>query len=301
MILGIDIGGTSAKFGIVSHEGEISHAKRFKTEAWISQGGFINNLADEIGNYLKLYPAITGVGIGWPGLLSADRKKVVLLPNIPSVKDEYVVPLLNSRFPGIVFKIENDAKCAALGEYYFGGHKGFDNYILITLGTGVGSGVVMKGKLFIGVRGNGTEIGHILTHTGKTLEEQVGLKNLVAYAKELLAKDITYKSSLHTVEDLDPKSIQEEATKGDEIAWEVYKHAGRLLGETMVGVIRTLDLDKILIGGGISPAIELIRPEMMNVLKKHLPAYYTDDLQIKQASLSNDAGLLGAAALILEK
>jgi len=127
------------------------------------------------------------------------------------------------------------------------------------------------------------------------------LKNLVAYAKELLAKDLTYKSSLHTVEDLDPKSIHEEAKKGDEIAKEVYRYAGRFLGETMVGVIRTLDLDKILIGGGISPAIELIKPDMMAVLKKHLPAYYTEDLDIKQASLSNDAGLLGAAALILEK
>jgi len=301
MILGIDIGGTSAKFGLVSYEGEISHAKRFKTEGWISQGGFVDNLAKEIGNYLAQFPDITGVGIGWPGLLSDDRKKVIFLPNIPSVKDEPIVPLLNSKFPGKVFKIENDAKCAALGEYYFGGHKGFDNYILVTLGTGVGSGVVMKGKLFIGVRGNGTEIGHILTHTGKTLEEQVGLKNLVAYAKQLLAADTTYKSSLHTVEDLDPKSIQEEAEKGDAIALEVYKYAGRLLGETMVAVIRTMDLDKILIGGGISPAIELIKPDMLAVMKKHLPTYYTDELEIKQATLSNDAGLLGAAALILEK
>lgn len=252
MILGIDIGGTSAKFGLVSYDGTISNAKRFKTVGWVSQGGFVNNLADEIGNYLKQFPQITGVGMGWPGLLSLDRKKVVFLPNIPSVKDASVVPLLNSRFPGTLFKIENDAKCAALGEYYFGGHKDLDNYILVALGTGVGSGVVMNGKLFTGARGNGTEIGHILTRTGKTLEQHVGLKNLVAYAKELLEKDLKYESSLHGAEEIDPKVIQEHADKGDVIAMEVYKHAGRMLGETMVGVIRVLDLNKILIGGGIS-------------------------------------------------
>ena len=301
MILGIDIGGTSAKFGLVSYDGVISNAKRFKTVAWVSEGGFVNNLADEIGNYLKQFPEINGVGMGWPGLLSADRKKVIYLPNIPSVKNEAVVPFFNSRFPDVLFKIENDAKCAALGEYYFGEHKGIDNYILIALGTGVGSGVVMGGKLFTGARGNGTEIGHILTHTGKTLEEHVGLKNLVIYAKALLAKDLKYQSSLHALEEIDPKVIQEHAEQGDAISLEVYKNAGRMLGETMVGIIRTLDLNKILLGGGVSPAINLIKPDMLSILNKHLPAYYTDDLEIKQASLSNDAGLLGAAALLLEK
>jgi len=301
MILGIDIGGTSAKFGLVSYDGSISNAKRFKTVSWVSQGGFVHNLAEEIGNYLTQFPEIKGVGMGWPGLLSYDRKKVVYLPNIPSVKDEAIVPYLNSKFPDTLFKIENDAKCAALGEFYFGDYKGIDDFILVALGTGVGSGVVMNGKLFIGARGNGTEIGHILTHTGKTLEQHVGLKNLVSYAKQLLAADVKYQSTLHDVEEIDPKVIQEHGAKGDIIAMEVYKHAGRILGETMVGVIRTLDLNKILIGGGISPALEIMKPDMLEVLKKHLPAYYTDDLEIKPASLSNDAGLLGAAALILEK
>jgi glucokinase len=217
------------------------------------------------------------------------------------VNDEAIVPLLNSKYPKVLFKIENDAKCAALGEYYFGAHQGIDNYILVALGTGVGSGVVMNGKLFIGARGNGTEIGHIPTHTGKTLEEHVGLKNLVRYAKELLAADLKYKSSLHDAVEIDPKLIQDHAEKGDQIALEVYQHAGRVLGEAMVGVIRVLDLNNILLGGGISPAIELMKPSMLEVLNKHLPTYYTHDLQIKQASLSNDAGLLGAAALILEK
>ncbi len=301
MILGIDIGGTSAKFGLVSYDGSITNSKRFKTEAWVSNGGFLNNLAEEIGNYLTQFPDIKGVGMGWPGLLSYDRKKVVYLPNIPTVKDEAIVSFLNSKYPGTLFKIENDAKCAALGEFYFGEHKGIDDFILVALGTGVGSGVVMQGKLFIGARGNGTEIGHILTHTGKTLEEHVGLKNLVNYAKKLLAADLKYVSSLHDIDDIDPKVIQEHAEKGDVIAMEVYQHAGRILGETMVGVIRTLDLNKILLGGGISPAIGIIKPAMLEVLKKNLPAYYTDSLEINQASLSNDAGLLGAAALILEK
>jgi glucokinase len=298
MILGIDIGGTSAKFGIVNEEGQVSDTKRFKTVTWVSEGGFISNLYKEIGEYLKAYPNLKKVGMGWPGLLSLDRRSVVFLPNIPSVAHVNVVGELEALYPGVSFKIENDAKCAAMGEYRFGTVKDLDNFILITLGTGVGSGAIINGQLFIGARGNGTEVGHILTHTGKTLEQQVGIKNLVAYAKHLLADDVKYTSTLNNADEIDPKSIQEHAEKGDAIALEVYKNAGRLLGETLVGIIRTLDLTTVLIGGGISPAIHLIKPEMEAFLKAHLPSYYTNDIKIMQASLSNNAGLLGAAALL---
>ncbi|MCS6824045.1 MAG: ROK family protein [Cytophagaceae bacterium] len=298
MILGIDIGGTTVKCGIVSHEGEISEVRVFSTPGWVESKGFVESLKIEIGNYLKDFPSIKGVGMGFPGLLSPDRKKVVLLANIPSVVNAPVIELLNSTYPGIVFRMENDAKCAALGEHYFGENKGIDNYMMITLGTGVGGGIIIDKKLFIGARGNAAEIGHVLVSNGKTLEKNIGINHLIKIAVEKL-KNYEGKSLLKG-KDITPKVISECAAQGDELSKEIWKSVGYYLGEALVGVIRLFDLNTFLIGGGISGAFDHFVPEMTRVIKENLPSYYTDDLTIKKAKLGNDAGLLGAAGLIIE-
>lgn len=299
MILGIDVGGTSAKFGIVTPQGEIKHAKRFMTAEWVESIGFVESMKKEIGNYLKEFPQIKGVGIGWPGLISLDRKKVILLPNIPTVKDCPIVEILRSEYPHITFKIENDAKCAALGEYYFGKNKK-DTFALLTLGTGVGGGIVFGGKLFIGGRGNATEVGHMIMSNGISLENQVGIQHLINYTKERLLQDKGITSSLHAEEELSPKVIRDHAAKGDALALDIFRHIGKVLGEGAVNIIRVVDVDTILLGGGISGALEFFLPEMKATIQKWLPAYYTENLFIGQATLENDAGLLGAAGLIME-
>jgi len=300
MILGIDVGGTSVKFGLVTPEGEIKNATRFMTADWVNGAGFVESLKSEIGNYLNQFPVIKGVGIGWPGLVSLDRKKVVLLPNIPSVVNVPVVEILRSEFPRIHFKIENDAKCAALGEYYFGGNKKMDTFILLALGTGVGSGVMLSGKLFLGGRGNGTEVGHMITTTGISLENQVGISHLIDHTKEQLQNDKTLKSSLRDEAELSPKVIAEHAAKGDKLALAVFEHAGKMIGETLVNIVRVMDVNNILLGGGISGAFDYFVPALKSEMLKHLPTYYTDDMYIGKATLENDAGLLGAAGLIME-
>lgn len=298
MILGIDIGGTSVKCGIVSHEGDITNIRTFNTAEWVESNGFVEGLKLEIGNYIKDFPSINGVGMGFPGLLSSDRKRVIFMNNIRSVVSSPVVELLNSSYPGVVFRIENDAKCAALGEHYFGENKGLDNYLLVTLGTGVGGGLILNKRLFIGGKGNATEIGHILTSNGKTLEQNLGISHLIKIAVEKL-KAYAGKSLL-SGKDITPKVINECAQKGDELSIEIFKHVGFYLGEVMVGVVRTVDIDNILIGGGISGAFDFIEPEMRRKMKQHLPDYYTEDLVIRRARLGNEAGLLGAAGLIIE-
>ena len=300
MILGIDVGGTSVKFGLVTPEGDIQNATRFMTADWVNGIGFVESMKLEIGNFLKQYPIIKGVGIGWPGLVSLDRTKVILLPNIPSVVNVPIVEILRSEFPHIHFKIENDAKCAALGEYYFGENKRLQTFILLALGTGVGSGVMMNGKLFLGGRGNGTEVGHMLTKTGKTLENQVGINHLIEYTKEQLALDTAKKSSLHSEAELSPKVIADHAGKGDALALAVWATIGTLIGESLVSIVRILDLNNILLGGGISGAFDYFVPNLKKAMLEHLPTYYTDDMYIGKATLENDAGLLGAAGLIIE-
>lgn len=298
MILGIDVGGTTVKFGTVTPIGEINNRKVFDTKQWVDKDGFVESLKREIGIYLKEFPQIRGVGMGFPGLISADRKKVIKLPNIPSVVDTPVVEILNSAYPQLVFRIENDAKCAAIGEFHFGENKDLDDFILLTLGTGVGGGVIINKKLLIGGRGNATELGHILTSNGKTLENNVGISHLIEYAKEQL-KNYKGKSMLEGRE-ITPKSISECASMGDKLCIDIWNFVGRILGETLVGIIRTLDVNNILIGGGISGAFDFFLPEMKRMLHEYLPTYYTDQMQIRKAFHKNDAGLLGAAGLLIE-
>lgn len=288
MILGIDVGGTSVKMGMISGQGEISAQKKFDTDIFVKEG-FDKSLIKVVKDYLKEHPDLRGIGIGFPGLLSADRRKVLLLPNIPAIKNMPIVDILRIEFPQLTVKIENDAKCAALGEYYFGENRGIDDFLLVTLGTGVGSGAMINKQLFIGGRGNGTEIGHMLTRSGKTLEQHVGLNQILAYAKEVTGKD------------LDMRGLCKEAIDGDEKAKKVFAYMGNLLGETLVSVIRVIDVNTIFIGGGISAAFDFIVPALKEAVNANMPAYYTETLTVKPASLHNDAGLLGAAGLIVHE
>jgi glucokinase len=296
-ILGIDIGGTGVKFGLVSPKGEITEHKKLDTKLMVKEG-FAESLKKTIKEYVTAHPEIKGVGMGFPGLLSADRKKVIFLPNIPDVKDMPIVNFLKEEFPEMTIKIENDAKCATMGEYYFGSNKGTDNFMLVALGTGVGSGAIINQQLFLGGRGNGMEIGHMLGRDGKTLEQQIGLTHIIEYAKEIIkgAKDTRLDSTTVSMH-----ALCDAAAIGDKYAKKVFSYVGNHLGEYMVSVIRVLDLDTILIGGGISAAFDYILPSMESAIIKNLPPYYTNALKIKKASLSNDAGLLGAAGLILHE
>jgi glucokinase len=299
MILGVDIGGTSLKFGIVSPAGGITDYKKIDTNKMV-EDGFAESLKKVIKEYLAVYPELKGVGMGYPGLLSADRKEVIFLPNIPKVKDLAIVDILKKEFPKLTIKIENDAKCATLGEYYFGKHKGEDNFMLVTIGTGIGSGAIINDELFIGARGNGMEIGHMLTENGLTLEQQVGLSHLMNYAHKVLSGASSKETKLNK-DDLSMEGLCDAATEGDKYAKKVFEYLGSLLGKTLVSVIRVLDINFIMIGGGVSAAFDFMLPSLKSVVKENMPPYYTGTLKIEKASLSNDAGLLGAAALVMHE
>lgn len=297
MILGIDVGGTTVKFGVVSPEGTISNIQAYDTHQWVT-AGFVQSLKAAIRDYIDMVPAIQGVGIGWPGLLSADRKHIIELPNIPAVKDVPVVKYLEEEFPGLIIKIENDAKCATMGELYFGNIKDLDNFILVTLGTGVGSGAVINKKLFLGARGNGMEIGHMLLDNGKSLEQHIGIQHIINYAELRINQENP--QSLVVGKDITPKALYEAALQGDKFAISIFDYVGEKLGENLVSVIRTLDVTTILLGGGIAGAFDFIVPMTKKTIEKYMPQYYLNDLTIKPAFLTNQVGLLGAAGLCME-
>lgn len=298
MILGIDVGGTTVKFGTVNTtNGDVTNKEVIDTHDMI-RGGFVPSLSKAIGDYVAKYPEITKVGIGFPGMLSADRDGVVEMANIPSCKNQSVVSVIEKDNPNLSVKIENDAKCAALGEFYFGDVE-HEDFILVTLGTGVGSGVVIGKKLFIGARGNACEIGHIIIDRHQTVEQRLGLNQIIKYAQDNLAKDPAISSSLRGKE-ITPKLIFEEAENGDNFSKAVFEYVGRNLGEGLVAAIRLFDLNKIILGGGITGAIEFFLPKLKETLNKNLPDYYTQDLEIAKASVYGEAGILGAASLQME-
>ncbi len=292
--LGIDIGGTSVKFGIVSQDGTITERSAPETNGWEDGKGFAQNLLDAIDTYLSNHPTIDEVGIGFPGLLNRERTKVISLPNIKGMDDCPIVDMLTERFPNIRFAIENDAKCAASAEFNFGQHGELTDFALITLGTGVGCGAFINGQLFRGGRGNPTEIGHIPVSTGKKLEDELGHFHLTQYARDNIS---SYPDSTLSADDLRMKTIAEHARLGDAFSIHVYERIGELLAESIVGLCRILDVNKILLGGGVSAATDLFKPTIFSKLKELLPPYYTDDLVIDVAKMKNDAGILGAAGL----
>ncbi|HYG38262.1 MAG TPA: ROK family protein [Cytophagales bacterium] len=298
MILGIDIGGTSVKFGLVSEKGTINSSKSYSTHDWVENEGMVEGLKSAVRNYLQNHPEIEGVGMGFPGLLTKDRRSIILLQNIPSLNGVPIMDILEKEFPGLKIKIENDSNCAASGEHSFGENKGLDNFLLITLGTGVGSGAMIDKHLFVGARGNGLEFGDMLTDGLQSLEKQIGITPLINYTLEQLKANPS-DNSLLRADNISPKIIYEAALAGDKIAISVYKYVGTLLGQCLVSAIRILDITTILLGGGVAGAFEFIEPQIRSILEQHLHPYYIKELIIKKASLRNHAGLLGAAGLIL--
>lgn len=291
---GIDVGGTNAKFGIVSRKGELLEKIKYPTPSLVKDGSFVKGFSEAIKEQLKRYPGVQRVGIGIPGLISKDRKTAAKVQNIPSLSGENVIDTLKHDHPKISFRLENDANVAALGEHYFSTQSLPESFIMVTLGTGVGGAAIVDGKIFTGADGNGLEIGHILSTKGGTIESHIGKKGILAYTQELVTSG-EYETSLNG--DFDAKAIAKAAKKGDFVGEKVFKRVGKILGECLVSSIRILDIKTVVIGGGVSDTFPIIEGPMMKTIHQYLPDYYTDPLKITKATLANEAGIIGAASL----
>jgi len=292
--MGIDVGGTNVKIGIVDREGGMESKIKYATESLRSGDDFVNGYIDILTKEFEKHPEVKEVGIGIPGTLSVDRSKCLEIPAIPALDGVALQPRLKEKFPDKEFYLENDANVAALGEYYFSGDHIPENYLFVTLGTGVGSAAIINKKIFIGGDGNGMELGHILSGNGEELEENIGKRGIMRRAHKLMKKK---KTTLNDIEELDPKVIIKAAEKGDKVSIKIYKEVGEFLGEGLVATIRLLDIKTILIGGGVAKSFDLIYDPLLKTLHKNLTPYYTKDIVIKRAALGNDAGIIGAASL----
>lgn len=294
--LGIDVGGTNIKCGIVNSGGEILHLVKFPTIEFRKLPSFTVGFIKLVKDLLLEFPEVQHVGIGLPGTLNKERTHALEVPNIPELNNVHLQEHLETEFPNHSFVLENDANAAALGEYHFAKEAMPEDYIFVTLGTGVGGAAIIDRQIFKGGDGNSMEIGHMMSEGGKRLEELIGKKGMYTMVHQRLGI-FKEKTRLYGEEIINTRLMIESAMLGDPLVLEVFDRMGYLLGEALVSIVRVLDTKNIIVGGGISASFDFMGAKMEEVLRKNLTPYYTEGLVLKKASLGNEAGILGAASL----
>lgn len=307
---GVDIGGTTVKIGLFSKEGQLIDKWEITTRK--DEGGkyILSDIAESLDNKLVergLSKAdIEGIGMGVPGPVKADGtvlKCVNLGWGIFNVADEM------SKITGLPVKAGNDANMAALGEMWQGGGKGYKDIVMVTLGTGVGGGIILDGRMLSGINGAGGEIGHICINDEETdvcgcgnkgcLEQYTSATGIVRMANRLL--NTTDKpSKLRTVQYISAKEIFDAAKEGDEVAADLVEEHGRSLGKALAQIACVVDPEIFVIGGGVSRAGDIL----INTTAKYFAQYAFHacrQTKFALATLGNDAGMYGGAGSILIK
>ncbi len=313
--VGIDIGGTNTKFGIVDREGTILTQGRMLTNARDTVQGFIEELYQHLSPMIEQsggVDAFAGIGIGAPN----GNYYTGNIEHAANLKWKGIVPLaamIQERF-GMNVKLTNDANAAAAGEQQYGCAKGMRDFITITLGTGVGSGIFINGKIVLGHDGFAGELGHTIIRPGGRLHPGTGIRGpLEAYASatgvretalEMLRDHPAKKSLLRDIspEELTSEKVYECAIKGDEIAKEIFVFTGQLLGEALANFVMFSSPEAIVLFGGLTKAGDLILNPTRNAMEANLVQVFKNKVKLVFSNLKEaDAAILGASALIWEE
>jgi len=310
VIAGVDIGGTYTKFGLVTSTGELLAQHSINTNSKISYQLFFQELYDEISSLAKNFEPdfkIIGIGIGAPNgnylTGNIDDASNLLWPgNIPVIE---VMEGL-SELPVI---LSNDANAAAVGELLFGAAKNLKHFVVITIGTGLGSGIIVNRELLLGQTGHAGEIGHTTVYydgrpcaCGKKgcLETYVSATGIVKTVRELLAGENrkTLSPDLKN-ENLDSKMITEAALQGDRIALEAFEYTGKILGMKLADTTAHLNPEAFIITGGLSNAGDLILNPARKYLDQHLMSFYKGSVRLLPSKINEkNSAILGSAALM---
>lgn len=309
-IFGIDLGGTTVKLGLFRQDGSLLDKWEIPTRTEDSGAHILPDIAASMDEALARHQIrpdeILGAGLGVPGAV-LDERFVKPCVNLNGWGGFDVAERF-SALCGCPVKVANDANAAALGEMWLGGGKGSSNMVLVTLGTGVGGGVIVEGRLLTGIHGAGGEIGHIKVDPAETspcgcgkcgcLEQYVSATGIVNQARRLLAESDT-PSALRQMENFTAKDVMDLAKAGDAAAEQVAQSFGEILGRALSIVSCVCDPEVFVLGGGVSKAgeylIDLIRPAF---IRYAFPA--AEATRFGLAMLGNDAGICGAAKLILD-
>lgn len=306
---GVDLGGTTVKIAAFWEDSRMLSKWEIPTKKENGGEKILPDIAAALFAYIKeqnVDPAdVIGIGIGVPGPVSREG---VVNRCINLGWGVYNVEKALEELTGFSVKAGNDASVAALGECWMGGGKGCDNMVFVTLGTGVGGGIVMGGQLVYGAHGAGGEIGHMVMNPQETvpctcgnygcLEQYASATGIVRLAKLALAeKDMP--SSLRNVENLTCKDVFDAAKAEDGLAKAVLEQVFAYLGEGIANVCNAVDPETVVLGGGVSKAGQMLLDGVERHFKRHV-FHAVDPVQFRLAELGNDAGAYGAFKLLLQ-
>lgn len=313
LAIGIDIGGTNTKYGIVNHRGEILQQGELRTDKYPEVGSYIDALYNTLQPIIKSIEkanVIHGIGIGAPN----GNYYTGTIEYAPNLKWRGIIPIaqmISDKF-NLPAALTNDANAAAVGEMTYGAARGMKDFIMITLGTGVGSGIVANGQLILGHDGFAGELGHTIIIPGGRLHEGTGLRgSLESYASatgltktaiELLEKNPDKESLLkdHAGE-INSKFVYECAMKNDKLAKKVYAYTGKILGQALANFVMFSSPEAIVLFGGLTKAGDMImKPTREHMEKNLLPIFQNKVKLIFSELKESDAAILGASALVWE-
>ena len=303
--LGIDVGGTNTVYAIVNDLGQILQEHKLKTLPTRGEKVLLQEMQEMAQELLLLDSSIQGIGIGLPGIIDIRQGVAIDCPNLGWENVE-VARTFSNEF-GLPVYLENDVRCVALAEKKFGAARLTENAICLALGTGIGSGIFVRGELLRGAYGAAGEVGHmnIIPVGGETCgcgnsgcwETLASATAVVRQAARELehARRVGLETSLK--EPLDGRQIAEAARSGDQVAVSVMQEAGRFLGLGLVNLVNLFNPERIVIGGGLALAGDvLLRPAQTELLRRAMP-YPATKVEVVRAELGDAAGVIGAAVL----
>lgn len=313
-VVGVDIGGTTSKIGVVDMRGDVLSQSVIKTETTVTAVEFIKMLADAIKqNIVKagVEGQVRGVGVGAPNG-NYYTGCIAFAPNLGWAAHESVEfsKLLSEELDGLPVSLTNDANAAAVGEMTYGIAKGMKHFIMITLGTGVGSGIVINGEVLYGSDGFAGELGHTcavrhngrLCGCGKTgcLEAYCSATGVARTAREWLDSS-TEPSLLRQLNAITSKDVYDAAKQGDALALRIFDFTGRILGEKLADFIQFSAPEAVVLFGGLARSREFLEAPILKAMNDNVLPLWKDKVELLFSSLKeSDAAILGASALAWE-
>ncbi len=307
--IGVDLGGTNLRIAAVGPEGDLREKIALETEVKEGRERVIDDMCAAIADLRQRMgeAPLAGIGIGVPGVINLSTGMVVNSPNLPGWSDFPVRDEIERRLQTRVM-LENDANAAALGEKYLGAGKNVSGLCILTLGTGIGGGLVLDGRIWHGEDGMGAELGHMTIDPNGALCACGNLGCIEAYASASaivrmanaairVGRSAGLTAAAEEVGELTAEMVYIKARQGDRVACEIFEMVGRSLGVAIGNLINIFNLPLYVVGGGVARAWDAFAPELMAEVEKRSVVYRARRPRIERSALDTDAGLLGAAWL----
>jgi glucokinase len=308
IVIAVDLGGTNLRAAAVDRSGAVLYRTRCETPRGERAGEIVRTIAESAIECRRNCSdfKIAAISAAVPATVSHERGLIFKAPNLPSLDNFRLASELENEL-GVKAFIENDANAAAVGEHWLGASKEVENSIMVTLGTGVGGGIIIDGKVLRGRDGTAGEIGHISVEpfgapcgcgSRGCVEQYASATAIARLANEL--KSQYPKSKLNQIACPNANDVYQAGTVGDELALEVFRQAGFYLGVALAGLVNVLNPEMIVVGGGASAGWKLFLPELKKTIGERSYKRPARTAQISLAALGDDAGLVGASRIAFD-